>query len=59
MNRKFHIVLEVVWLLTGFLCLYAGIRLAFGTRGMPMYIFFALAVVSFLFAWFRDKERKK
>jgi hypothetical protein len=59
MNRKFNILLEVVWILTGLLCLYAGIRLALGKGGTPMYVFFLLGIVSFLFAWYRDKERKK
>jgi hypothetical protein len=59
MNKKFLILLEVVWILTGILCLLAGIKLATGTGGKIMYIFFLLAVVSFLFAWYRDKERKK
>ena len=59
MNRKYLIVLEVIWIITGILCLIAGIRYATGKGGNKTIIFFLLAGVSFLFAWFRDRERKK
>lgn len=59
MNKKFLILLEVVWIVTGILCLFAGIKYATGSGGKITYIFFLLAVVSFLFAWYRDRERKK
>jgi len=59
MNRKYLIVLEVIWIITGVLCLIAGIRYATGQGGKKTFIFLLLAAVSFLFAWFRDRERKK
>jgi hypothetical protein len=59
MNKKFLIVLEVTWIITGVLCLIAGIRYASGPCNNKTFVFFLLAVVSFLFAWFRERERKK
>jgi hypothetical protein len=59
MNKKFLIVLEVTWIITGVLCLIAGIRYASGPGNNKTFVFFLLAVVSFLFAWFRERERKK
>jgi uncharacterized membrane protein YkgB len=59
MNKKYMLVLEVIWIITGILCLVAGFRYAAGSGGNRTFIFFLLATVSFLFAWFRDRERKK
>jgi hypothetical protein len=59
MNKRYLIVLEVIWIITGILCLIAGIRYATGPGGKKTFIFFLLAAVSFLFAWFRDREKKK
>jgi hypothetical protein len=59
MNKRYFIVLEVIWIITGVFCLFAGIRYATGPGGKKTFIFFLLAAVSFLFAWFRDRERKK
>jgi hypothetical protein len=59
MNKRYLIVLEFIWIATGTLCLIAGIRYATGAGGKKTYIFFLLAAVSFLFAWLRDRERKK
>jgi hypothetical protein len=59
MNKKYLIVLEAVWIVTGMLCLIAAIRYATGPGGNKTFIFFLFAAVSFLFAWLRDRERKK
>jgi hypothetical protein len=59
MNKRYLIILEVIWIVTGILCLIVGIRYATGSGGNKTYIFFLLAAVSFLFAWLRDRERKK
>jgi Ca2+/Na+ antiporter len=59
MNKRYLIILEVIWIVTGILCLIAGIRYATRSGGNKTYIFFLLAIVSFLFAWLRDRERKK
>jgi hypothetical protein len=59
MSKKYHIILEIVWIVTGILCLFAGIRYAIGSGGNKTFVFFLLAAVSFLFAWYRDRERKK
>jgi len=59
MNKRYPIILEVIWIVTAILCLIAGIRYATRSGGNKKYIFFLLAAVSFLFAWLRDWERKK
>jgi hypothetical protein len=59
MNKRYLIVLEVIWIITGVFCIIAGIKYAIGPGGKKTFIFFLLAAVSFLFAWFRDRERKK
>jgi len=59
MNKKFILVLEIVWIITGILCLFAGSRSLTIHNKSVAYIFFLLAAVSFLFAWFRDRSRKK
>jgi hypothetical protein len=59
MNKRYLIVLEVIWIITGVFCLIAGIKYVLGAGGNKTFIFFLLAAVSFLFAWFRDRERKK
>ncbi|MGD0341351.1 MAG: hypothetical protein ABSA76_06565 [Bacteroidales bacterium] len=59
MNKRYLLIIEVIWIVTGILCLIAGIRYATGRGGNKTYIFFLLAAVSFLFAWLRDRQRKK
>ena len=46
MNKRYLIILEVIWIVTGILCLIAGIRYATRSGGNKTYIFFLLAVVS-------------
>jgi len=53
------LVLEVIWIVTGILCLGSGIKVSLTTGGNKAYLFFLMAVISFLFAWFRHKQRKK
>jgi hypothetical protein len=59
MSKKFLLILEIIWILTGVLCLGAGIRYAISPGGGMTFIFLIMAAISFLFAWFRDRERKK
>lgn len=58
-NKPGNLFLEIIWTITGILCISAGIfsyiKNGYGNR---IIMFAAMALISFLFAWFRDKQRK-
>jgi|WetSurMetagenome_2_1015567.scaffolds.fasta_scaffold01342_11 hypothetical protein len=53
-------ILEIIWIITGMLCLAAGLRY-FILNGYSnrLLLFLLMAVISFLYAWFRHSQRKK
>jgi hypothetical protein len=59
MSKKHLLILEIIWASTGILCIAAGIRYAITTGGSRIFIFILMALISFLFAWLRHRERKK
>jgi len=59
MPGKSNLILEIVWLITGFLCLAAVFRYLMNGYDRRILIFVLMAVVSFLFAWYRHRQRKK
>lgn len=59
MSKKYLIIFEIIWIVTGILCIAAGIKFSITAGGPRIFIFAAMAVVSFLFAWLRHRERKK
>jgi hypothetical protein len=59
MRKSSLLVLEIVWIATGILSIGAGIRFAITTGGSKVFIFALMALVSFVFAWIRHKQRKK
>jgi hypothetical protein len=60
MRNSSLLVLEIIWIATGVLSIAAGIRFAVITGWSSMILMFALmAVISFVFAWLRHKQRKK
>ncbi|OFY66468.1 MAG: hypothetical protein A2V64_13135 [Bacteroidetes bacterium RBG_13_43_22] len=59
MNKKFLLILEIIWIITGILCIAAGIRYIIKDGGKMSFVFPLLALISFLFAWLRHRERKK
>lgn len=59
MKNSSLLILEIIWWATGAASLAAAIRFAFTEGGSKTLIFILMAVVSFLFAWFRHKQRKK
>jgi hypothetical protein len=59
MNKKSLLVLEIVWISVGIICIIAGIRLAIKTGGSGRFTFFIMALVSFVFAFIRHRQRKK
>jgi hypothetical protein len=59
MNKKTLLILEIIWIAVGIVCLAASTRYAIITGGSRVFIFFLMAVVSFTFALFRHRQRKK
>jgi len=59
MSNKSLLVIEIIWIVTGILCVIAGIRFALTSGGNKIFIFAIMALVSFAFAWFRHNQRKK
>lgn len=59
MNKKFLLALEIIWIATGTSAVFIGIRFAVNTGGSRTFVFAAIAIISFLFAWLRHRERKK
>jgi hypothetical protein len=52
-------VLEIIWISTGVLSLAAGIKFVLTGGGNKIFIFALMALISFVFAWLRHKQRKK
>jgi hypothetical protein len=51
--------MELIWIATGVMCVAAGTRFALmnGSRKIPVFAFMAL--ICFVFAWIRHRQRKK
>jgi hypothetical protein len=59
MRNSSLLALEIIWIATGVLCIAAGIRYAMTGSSSKIPIFALMAIVCFVFAWLRDKQRKK
>jgi hypothetical protein len=59
MRNSSILVLEIIWIATGILCIIAGIRFAINSGATKVPLFALMALVCFLFAWIRDRQRKK
>jgi len=59
MSNNSLIVIEIIWIVTGTLCVIAGIRFALTSGGNKIFVFAIMALVSFAFAWLRHNQRKK
>ncbi|MBK7131711.1 MAG: hypothetical protein IPH69_02500 [Bacteroidales bacterium] len=59
MRNSSLLVLEIIWIITGVLSIAIAIRIAVTTGGNRIWFFLLMAVISFLFAWLRHKQRKK
>lgn len=59
MRNNSLIAMEIIWIVTGVLCVIAGTRLAFTTGGSKIPIFALMSLICFVFAWLRHKQRKK
>lgn len=59
-NRLSFLILEIIWIITGILCIGAGIFFIMKNGYTNRVLLFGLmALISFLFAWFRHNQRKK
>jgi len=59
MSKKYLLILEIIWIITGILCVVAGIRYIIRDSGKMFFLFPLMAIISFVFAWLRHRERKK
>jgi uncharacterized membrane protein YczE len=59
MRNSSLLILEIIWIVTGILCIAAGIRYAITSGSSKIPIFALMAVICFVFAWLRDRQRKK
>jgi hypothetical protein len=58
MKSRTLLILEVIWIIVGIASVAAGIRYAVSPGGTRTFVFFGMALVSFLFAWVRHSQRK-
>lgn len=59
MQNKSSIVIELVWIAIGLLSFYLSVKEFLNLNNSQGWMFLGMAVVYFLLAWFRDKQRKK
>jgi hypothetical protein len=59
MKNNSILVLEIIWIVTGVLCVIAGIRFAITSGSSKVPVFALMALVCFVFAWVRNRQRKK
>jgi hypothetical protein len=59
MRNRSLLAMEIIWIATGVLCVFASVRFAFGAGGNKVIVFGLMALISFTFAWLRHKQRKK
>jgi len=59
MRNSSILILEIIWIATGVLCIIAGIRFAITNGANKVPLFALMALVCFVFAWIRDRQRIK
>jgi Flp pilus assembly protein TadB len=59
MSNRHLLIHEIIWITVGILCIAAGIRYAITTGGTKIIVFTLMALVSFIFALIRHRQRKK
>jgi hypothetical protein len=59
MRNSSLLILEIIWIVTGVISVYAALRLAFTGGSSKILIFAVMALISFVFAWLRHRQRKK
>jgi uncharacterized membrane protein YczE len=51
--------MEIIWIATGVLCIAAGTRFALTNGSSKIPAFALMAMICFVFAWIRHRQRKK
>jgi uncharacterized membrane protein YczE len=59
MRNSSILILEIIWIITGLLCIGAGIKFALTNGFSKVPLFALMALICFVFAWIRDRQRKK
>jgi hypothetical protein len=59
MKNSSLIIMEIIWIVTGALCLIAVTRLILTGGSNKIPIFVLMSLICFVFAWVRHKQRKK
>jgi hypothetical protein len=59
MRNSALLALEILWIVIGLLCIFAGIRYTITNGGNRIFLFIVMALISFAFAYWRHKQRKK
>jgi len=59
MKNKPSLILEIVWIIIGLVSFYLSVKEFININNRQASIFLMMAAVSFLLAWFRDRQRKK
>lgn len=59
MRNSSLLILEIIWWTVGGVAIISGIRFALTEGGAKSLMFYGIALVSFLFAWIRHRQRKK
>ncbi|MBS0010690.1 MAG: hypothetical protein KFF49_04730 [Bacteroidales bacterium] len=59
MNKRTLIILEILWIVIGVFCIAAAIHNKFTSGGERFLILLGMGVLSFIMAYFRDRQRKK
>jgi len=58
-SKYLSLILEIVWIIAGVLILVSGVNQLLSGNLKRALLFFAMSVISFAFARFRDSQRKK
>jgi uncharacterized membrane protein YczE len=59
MRNNSLLVMELIWIATGVLCIAAGTRFALTNGSSKIPVFALMAMICFVFAWIRHRQRKK
>ncbi|HZY24926.1 MAG TPA: hypothetical protein VFE71_03810 [Bacteroidales bacterium] len=59
MKSSSLLIMEVIWIVTGALCILGGIRIFLTAGSGKILIFAFMSLICFLFAWIRHRQRKK
>jgi hypothetical protein len=59
MSSKPLRILQITWIIVGIICIAGSIRSVLINDTPRVFIFLAMAIISFLFAWIRHIQQKR